>query len=475
MDFLRVHDRRNFLQSLTGGLGTVAIADLMARNGYGAESTAAPNPLAPKKSQYAGKAKRVIFLFQEGAPSQIDLFDPKPELQRWHGKALPASLTKDLKLAFIKPTAAVLASPRTFQKYGQAGMELSDLLPHTAKVADDLCFIRSMQSDQFNHHPGQLQLFTGHNQVGRPSMGSWVLYGLGSESENLPGFVVLSSGVGTSGGTDNFSSGFLPSTYSGTMFRGSGDPILYLTNPKGIGPDTQRARLDAIRDLNLMREGVTGDREIASRIHSYELAFRMQSSAPELLDFSKESQATLDMYGIGKEPNAYATNCLLARRMVERGVRFVMLMHASWDHHSGINQNLPKQTKTTDQPSAALIQDLKQRGLLEDTLVVWAGEFGRTPMSEMRRPEDADNAGRDHNPNGFTIWMAGGGIKPGQVIGKTDDVALNILEDKVHVNDLQATMLHLLGFDHTRLTYRFQGREFRLTDVHGEIVKKLLT
>jgi hypothetical protein len=473
-EFLSIQHRRRFLQSITGGLGTIAIGDLLASNGYAAPAAAA-NPLAPRKPHFAPKAKRVIFLFQEGAPSQMDLFDPKPKLQEWHGKPLPPSMTKDLKLAFIKPTALVLASPRTFQKHGQCGMELSDLLPHTASIADDICLVRSMQSDQFNHHPGQLQLFTGHNQVGRPSMGSWTLYGLGSESENLPGFVVLTSGVGTSGGTDNFSSGFLPSTYSGTLFRNSGDPILYLSNPKGIPAEAQRERLDALRDLNAHRFTQTGDEEINARIHSYELAFRMQSSAPELLDFSKESKATLDAYGIGQEAtNAYGTNCLLARRMLERGVRFVMLMHASWDHHSGINANLPKQTKTTDQPSAYLIRDLKQRGLLDDTLVVWAGEFGRTPMSEVRRPDEAGNAGRDHNPNGFSIWLAGGGIKPGQVIGKTDDFSLNILEDRIHVNDLQATILHLLGFDHTRLTYRFMGREFRLTDVHGEVARKLI-
>lgn len=466
MHFTAIQNRRRFFQSLTGGIGTIAMADLFARNGYAADL---------RKPHYTARAKRVIFLFQEGAPSQMDLFDPKPALKQWHGKPLPASLTKDLKLAFIKPTAAVLASPRTFQKYGPSGMDICDLLPHTASIAGDLCFIRSMQSDQFNHHPGQLQLFTGHNQVGRPSIGSWVLYGLGSESENLPGFVVLSSGVGTSGGTDNFSSGFMPSTYAGTQFRGAGDPILYLSNPKGISNATQRARLDAIRDMNGMRHAATGDAEINARIHSYELAFRMQSAAPELLDFSRESKATLDMYGVGQEPmNAYATNCLLARRMVERGVRFVMLMHASWDHHSGINQNLPKLTKTTDQPAAALIKDLKQRGLLDDTLVVWAGEFGRTPMSEMRRPEDADGAGRDHNPNGYTIWMAGGGIRGGMAIGRTDEFGLNIVEDKVHVNDLQATILHALGFDHTRLTYRFMGREFRLTDIHGEIKHQLL-
>ncbi len=465
-------NRRKFLASLGSGFGMVALQHLLAQDGY----SAVGNPMAPKAPQFPGKAKRVIFLFMEGAPSQMDLFDPKPALQQWHGKSLPPSLTKDLKLAFIKPTATILGSPRTFQKYGPQGMDISDLLPHTASIAGDLCFVRSMHSDQFNHHPGQLKLFTGHNQVGRPAMGSWVTYGLGSESQNLPGFVVLSSGSGTSGGSDNFSSGFLPTTYAGTPFRSTGDPILYLQNPEGIDAAKQRARLDALRDLNEMRQTATGDEEISSRIHSYELAFRMQSSSPELLDFSAESQATKDMYGIGQEAtNAYGTNCLLARRMIERGVRFVMLMHGSWDHHSSINTGLPKQCKTTDQPAAALIRDLKQRGLLEDTLVVWGGEFGRTPMSEFRRPEDASNAGRDHNPNGYTMWMTGGGIKTGQVIGKTDDFSLNILEDKVDINDLQATMLHLLGFDHTKLTYRFMGREFRLTDVHGHVVEKMIT
>jgi hypothetical protein len=464
-------NRREFLGRLGSGFGMVALQHLLAQDGYGA----AGNPLAPKQPPLPAKAKRVIFLFMEGAPSQMDLFDPKPRLQEWHGKSLPASLTKDLKLAFIKPTATILGSPRTFQKYGPQGMDIADLLPHTASIAGDLCFVRSMHSDQFNHHPGQLKLFTGHNQVGRPAMGSWVTYGLGSESQNLPGFVVLSSGSGTSGGSDNFSSGFLPTTYAGTPFRSTGDPILYLKNPEGVDAARQRARLDALRDLNEMRQAVTGDEEISSRIHSYELAFRMQSSAPELLDFSGESAATKEMYGIGQEAtNAYGTNCLLARRMIERGVRFVMLMHGSWDHHSSINTGLPKQCRTTDQPAAALIRDLKQRGLLEDTLVVWGGEFGRTPMSEFRRPEDASNAGRDHNPNGYTMWMTGGGIRTGQVIGKTDDFGLNILEDKVDVNDLQATMLHLLGFDHTKLTYRFMGREFRLTDVHGEVVRKLV-
>jgi uncharacterized protein (DUF1501 family) len=306
-------------------------------------------------------------------------------------------------------------------------------------------------------------------------MGSWVIYGLGSEARNLPGFVVLASGNGTSGGTDNYASGFLPSTYAGTVLRSTGDPILYLSNPPDYSRERQRSRLNALRDLNTMRYAATGDHEIESRIHAYELAFRMQASAPDLLDFSKESPATLDAYGVHADATrAFGTNCLLARRMVERGVRFVMLMHASWDHHSEINKGIVKNCGATDQPTAALIHDLKQRGMLDSTLVVWGGEFGRTPMSEIRRPDEADNAGRDHHPNGFSLWLAGGGIKGGQVIGKTDELALNVVEDPIHIHDLQATILHCMGLDHTRLTYRYLGRDFRLTDVAGKVMEKLL-
>jgi len=465
--FRRIQSRREFLCRNAGGIGAIALAELLRAD----ERTAGALP----KPHFPPKAKNVIFLFMEGAPSQMDLFDPKPALRKWHGQSLPASLTKDLKLAFIKPTASVLASPREFKPYGNCGMELSDLLPHTSACADDLCLVRSMYSDAFNHHPGQLLLFTGSIQGGRPTMGAWAVYGLGSESKNLPGFVVLTSGVGTSGGSDNFTSGFLPSTYAGTVFRSSGDPILYLSNPQGISAATQRNRLDAIRDLNQQHMRAEGDVEIASRIHAYELAFRMQASAPELLDFSKESPATLESYGVNKEPTRpFALNCLLARRMVERGVRFVMLMHASWDHHSEINKGLTKNCGITDQPTAALLKDLKQRGLLDSTLVVWGGEFGRTPMAELRRPQDADNAGRDHHPNGYSIWLAGGGIRGGQVIGKTDELGLSIMEDKVHIHDLQATILQCLGLDHKRLTYRHMGRDFRLTDVEGTVVKKML-
>jgi hypothetical protein len=478
MDFeqyRKIQSRRKFFRSCAGGIGTIALANLLGADGYGATDSLNTNPLAPKPPMFAPKAKNVIFMFMEGGPSQLDLFDPKPELEKWNGKPLPASLTKDLQLAFIKPTAAVLASPRKFTPQGKSGMVLSDWLPHLGEVADDICLVRSMHTDAFNHHPGQLLLFSGTTQVGRPTLGAWVVYGLGSESKDLPGFVVLSSGAGTSGGAGNFSSGFLPSTYQGTIFRGSGEPILYLSNPPGITRERQRTDLDALRDLNQQHLQKTGDREIASRINSYELAFRMQMAAPELLDFSKESAATLEMYGVDKMPTKpFATNCLLARRLVERGTRFVMLMHASWDDHSELNTKLKKNCDITDQPAAALIKDLKQRGLLDSTLVVWGGEFGRTPMSEIRKPEDINNAGRDHHPVAYSMWMAGGGIPAGKVVGKTDDLCFHITEDPIHVHDLQATILNRLGMDHTRLTYHYMGRDFRLTDVEGNVVKKLL-
>lgn len=468
--------RRDFLRRCAYGIGNAALAHLLLDSGFelaGAEER--PDPLAPKAPHFSPKAKNVIVMFMEGGPSQLDLFDPKPALRKWNGQSLPESITKDLQLAFIKPTAAVMASPREFQRYGQAGTEISDLLPNLAGCADDICLVRSMHTDAFNHHPGQLLLFTGSTQFGRPTVGAWAVYGLGSESQNLPGFVVLTSGAGTSGGSTNWSSGFLPSTYQGVVFRNSGDPILYLSNPKGVSTQTQRAALDTIRDLNEDHLLATGDPEVASRISSYELAFRMQMAGPELLDFSTESQATLDMYGVNKEPTRpFAANCLLARRMVERGVRFVMLAHASWDDHAELNKNLRKNCSITDQPAAALLKDLKQRGLLDSTLVLWAGEFGRTPMVELRKPEEADNAGRDHHPSCFSLWLAGGGIKGGQVIGKTDELGFRIEEDPIHVHDLQATILHLLGFDHTKLTYRYMGRDFRLTDVHGNVTQKML-
>ena len=346
-------------------------------------------------------------------------------------------MTKDLDLAFVKPSAKVLASPRVFRPHGKSGTEFSDYIPHIASRADDVCLLRSMHTEAFNHHPGQSLLMSGSTQLGRPTVGAWVSYGLGSESDDLPAFVVLSSGRGASGGSSNWSNGFLDSTYQGVVFRNTGEPILYLKNPPGVSNRTQRARLDAIRKLNLERFQATGDTEIASRIQSYELAFRMQAAAPDLLDFSKESKATLEMYGVGSEPtHPYATNCLLARRMVEKGVRFVMLAHASWDDHQEIDKKLGKNCQITDQPAGALLKDLRQRGLLDSTLVVWAGEFGRTPMGQLERVDEA--AGRDHHAKCFSAWMAGGGIQGGQVIGKTDELGLGIIEDPVHIHDLQA-------------------------------------
>jgi uncharacterized protein (DUF1501 family) len=472
-NFQRLRSRRRLLQDLAGGIGTFVLADLLARDGLAAPFRT--DPLAPKQPHFAPKAKSVIFMFMEGGPSQMDLFDPKPALQKWHGRPAPESIVKQLQLAFTKPNASVLASPRVFTHHGQSGMEISDWLPHIASNADDMCLVRSMSTDAFNHHPAQALLFTGSQQFGRPTLGAWSIYGLGSESNSLPGFVVLSSGVGTSGGATNFSSGFLPSTFQGTPLRSQGDPILYLSNPKGVTAEEQRATLDAVKDLNQERLDLTHDMEIASRMASYELAYRMQTAGPELVDFSKESPGTLEMYGIKDEmTRQFGTNCLLARRLVERGVRFIMLMDASWDSHTNLNTKLKANCDKTDRGAGALIKDLKQRGLLDSTLVVWGGEFGRTPVSEVRNTADADNAGRDHHPAAYSMWMAGGGIKGGQVIGKTDELGFFIEEDRVHIHDLQATILHCLGFDHTRLTYRYMGRDFRLTDVHGNVVKKML-
>ncbi len=469
--------RRDFLQNCASGIGVMALADLLTLDGL----TAAPTPggpLQPAAPHFAPKAKNFIFMFMEGGPSQYELFDHKPALDQYHGSPLPKSQTEGLEFAFIQPSASILASSVPFRRYGQCGMELSELIPHIGSCADDICLVRSMHTDSFNHHPGQLLLFTGTIQMGRPSLGAWISYGLGSESRNLPGFVVLTSGPGgTSGGSTNFASGFLPSHYQGTVFRQSGDPILYLGNPPGVSRSTQRASLDLIRDLNRQHGESTGDAEIASRISNYELAFRMQTAAPELTDLSTEPAGIRELYGLDRTDKAerqFAANCVLARRMVERGVRFVLMMDHGWDDHTEINKKIPKRTRKIDRPTAALLKDLKQRGLLEETLVVWGGEFGRTPMVELRRPEDASYAGRDHQPSAYSLWMAGGGIQGGQVVGRTDDFGIRIEEDPIHVHDLQATLLHCLGLDHTRLTYRYMGREFRLTDVAGRVMEKLL-
>jgi hypothetical protein len=420
----------------------------------------------------------VIFLFMMGGPSHVDLFDPKPKMAALHGQPMPASLIQAKKSATGGVLETVLASPRKFTRHGQSGIEFSDFLPHTATMADDLCVIRSMHCEQSNHDPAQLLLHCGTPLFGNPSMGSWVNYGLGSVSQNMPGYMVLTSddGHGLEGaGSSLWSSGFMPSTYRGVTFRNSGDPVLHLSRPPGISMATQRARLDALRDLNQMHQQHTGDAEIASRIASYEMAFRMQSAAPELLDFKDESAATRALYGLDADKTrAFGTNCLLARRMVERGVRFVHLVHSTWDHHSDLNGRLANNCAMTDQGAAALLKDLKQRGLLDDTLVVWVGEFGRTPMGEVRRGINKGKEGRDHHPSAFSLWMAGGGVKRGHVHGATDDFGFNVAHDPVHVHDLQATILHLLGINHEQLTYRHAGRDYRLTDVFGKVVKDIL-
>ncbi|MDQ6701507.1 MAG: DUF1501 domain-containing protein [Acidobacteriota bacterium] len=459
--------RRWFFEQCGVGLGAAALGELMGAHAMAASLS--DDPLAPKKPQFAPKAKNVIFLFMAGAPSHLELFDNKPQLAKFDGTLPPPELLKGYRSAFINPNSKLLGPKFKFAKYGQSGAELSELLPHLAKIVDDVTIVKSMVTDAFNHAPGQLLMNTGTQQFGRPSMGAWVTYGLGSESRDLPAFIVFSSGKkGPSGGNSCWGSGFLPTVYQGVQFRGSGDPVLYVSNPPGIDPELQRDSLDTIRSLNQKRLGITGDPEISTRISSFEMAFRMQTSAPELMDLAKEPEHVLKMYGAEPGKPSFANNCLLARRLVERGVRFVQLYHEAWDQHSALVKDITQNCHDTDQACAALVQDLKQRGLLDETLVVWGGEFGRTPMVQ------GGSDGRDHHPNAFTMWMAGGGTKPGITIGESDDLGFNVIKDQVHVHDLHATMLHLLGFDHTKLTYKFQGRNFRLTDVHGNVVKQLL-
>lgn len=478
--------RRSFLAKSAYGVGGMALASLLMRDGYAggagnsvASRSAVSGVQRPQQPHFAPRAKNVIFLFMGGGPSQLDLFDPKPEMQRLHGQPVPESFLKTLADSVIKGGASVMASPRQFTRYGESGMEFSDFLPHLGTCADDLCMVRSMFTTTSNHDPGQLLFQCGTTQFGHPCMGSWVSWGLGSESENLPGFVVLlsNSGKGLDAGSAAWSSGFLPSNYRGVTFRGQGSPILHLANPDGVDSKLQRSRLDTLRDLNSRRSMITGDPEIESRIAAYELAYRMQIAAPELVDLTNETASTLEAYGVNQQTTrGFGTNCLLARRMIERGVRFVQLYHTTWDDHSELNKNLSINTKMTDQPAAALIKDLKQRGLLEDTLVIWAGEFGRTPMYEVRRGPgmDPERAGRDHHPFGFTVLLSGGGIRTGQVVGRTDELGYHAVEDPIHVHDLQATILHCLGLDHSRLTFRHQGRDFRLTDVAGNVQQKLI-
>ncbi len=454
-DAHRLVSRRWFLGECGVGLGTMAFGNLLG---------------AARKPHHEPKAKAVIFLFMAGAPSHLEMFDYKPQLAKFNGTLPPPELLQGYRAAFINPSSKLLGPKFQFAKHGKCGAELSELLPHTAKVVDDIAIVKSMVTDAFNHAPGQILMNTGSQQFGRPSMGAWVVYGLGSESQDLPAFVVFSSGKkGPSGGNACWGSGFLPTGYQGVTFRSGGDPVLYLSNPTGVDQELQRDSLDAIKRLNQMRLDVVGDPEIATRINSFEMAFRMQTSAPELMDLGREPRQVLEMYGAEPGKSSFANNCLLARRLVERGVRFVQLFHEAWDQHGNLVKDLRTNCQDTDRACAALVQDLKQRGMLDTTLVIWGGEFGRTPMVQ-----GAGDDGRDHHPNAFTMWLAGGGVKRGITLGETDELGFNVTRNRVHVHDLHATMLHLLGFDHTKLTYRFQGRDFRLTDVQGNVVRELL-
>jgi hypothetical protein len=464
--------RRQFLDSAGLSLGSVALASLLAKDSPAA-SPARTDALAPKPGHFAGKAKAVIFLFMAGGPSQLELFDPKPELNKLHGQPIPKTFIEGKRFAFLKGTPTVLGCKRKFGKYGQCGMDLSELLPYHREIVDEVTWLRGMKTDVFNHGPAKCFVNTGSPQFGRPSMGAWVTYGLGSENDSLPGYVVLQSGPrGPRGGAALYSSGFLPSVYQGVPFLKGANPILDLKSPPGIDDRQQGEFVQTVKELNQLRQGAVGDPEIATRIAAYETAFKMQSAAPELMDLTKEDKETLKRYGAEPGKPSFAANCLLARRLVERGVRFVQLYHTDWDHHGGtidLSKSLEQVCKEVDQPSAALVQDLKQRGLLDSTIVVWGGEFGRTPMGEPR-----ETIGRDHHIDAYTMWLAGGGFKKGTLYGKTDDIGYNVTQQPVHVHDLQATILHQLGLEHTKLTYRFQGRDYRLTDIHGTVVKEIL-
>jgi hypothetical protein len=461
--------RRDFLRSCglgVGGIGLsgIALASLLTR-----ESAAAT--LLPHSSP---KAKRVIYLHMIGAPSQLDLFVPKPELVKRHNEPCPPEITKDRDFAFIGKTSTLAGSPWKFSRQGEAGHAFSELLPHLSRVADEMAMIHSMHTEEINHAPAQMFLHSGFARGGRPSLGSWVSYGLGSENDNLPGYIVLLSGPAGGAGTNLWSNGFLPSVHQGIQFRSQGDPVLFLTSPREESREELRRILDVVAELNQQHFLESGDPEITTRIEQYEMAFRMQASVPDLMSIEGETQETLDLYGATPGGASFANNTLLARRLVERGVRLIELYDADWDHHGQIEKRLPEKCRQTDQPISALIQDLKRRGLLDDTLVVWGSEFGRTPLRQGGNADDRGLSGRDHHKDAFTMWLAGGGIKPGTIHGRTDELGMDIVENGVHVHDLNATILHLLGLDHQRLTYRYQGREFRLTDVHGNVVREVL-
>jgi hypothetical protein len=470
-DLRQAVSRREFFRQGGYGLGAVALASLFGESVFGASGR-------PGVPHFAPKAKSVIYLFMAGAPSQLDLFDNKPKLKELNGQEIPKELVDGERFAFVKGTPRLLGSPHTFARRGQSGAEVSNLLPHLTRIVDDVAIVRSMHTTQFNHATAQIFMNCGHQVIGRPSMGSWVTYGLGSESKDLPGFAVLLSGISQpDGGKSCWGSGFLPTVYQGVEFRSKGDPVLFLSNPDGVSAEARRESISAIEDLNRIHEGAVGDPEIQTRIAAYEMAYRMQTSVPELTDISGEPGSIHEMYGTEPGKRSFANNCLLARRLVERGVRFVQLYHRGWDQHGETGTNdivngLPRLCRETDRAAAALVTDLKQRGLLDTTLVVWGGEFGRTPVNEGKG--GSKYLGRDHHPRAFTVWLAGGGIKPGVTIGATDELGYNVVEDPVSVHDLHATALHLLGIDHMKLTYKFQGREFRLTDVEGQVVTKLL-
>jgi hypothetical protein len=475
-EYLKYRTRRQFFRDCGTGLGTIALASLLNENLFAA--TVPTDPLAPKKPHFPAKARNIIYVHMAGSPSTLDLFDYKSKLIELNGKACPESYMRGQQFAFIKGVPKLLGTPHKFQRHGKSGQEMSNILPHLATVADDLCIVRSMHTDQFNHAPAQLFLHTGSPRLGRPSMGSWMSYGLGTENRELPSFVVLVSGTAApDGGASLWGSAFLPTIHQGVQLRSQGDPVLFLSNPKGIDAKQRRGSLDTLGALNRLHLAQFGDPEIATRIHQYEMAYKMQSSVPKLMDISREPQAIHDMYGTKPGQKAFSNNCLLARRLVESGVRFVQLYHWGWDHHGeskpgDIRYGLVERCHETDRPVAALVKDLKQRGLLEHTLVIWGGEFGRTPMNEARN--GSKWLGRDHHQHAFTMWLAGGGVKAGTTLGATDDLGYHAVEDKVHVHDLQATILHLMGLHHEKLTYRFQGRDYRLTDVFGNVVKKML-
>lgn len=478
LENIQLKTRRHFLQQSAAGIGGIALNALLAKD-VEAALGGSGNPLAPKQPHYAPKAKRVIYLHMTGSPPNLDMFDYKPELVKYDGTDCPDKFIEGKTFAFTSGVPKLMGSPRKWAQYGKNGMWMSDAVPNFHGLADDMCMVHSMHTDQFNHAPAELMIYTGSPRSGRPSMGAWATYGLGTENEDLPGFVVLiSSGVQPNGGKNSFGSGFLPSVYQGVQCRSKGDPVLYSSDPNGMSRGMRRKTLDALRDLNELQAEEMGHPETLTRISQYELAFRMQTSVPEVMDISKESPKTIEAYGAEPGGSSFANNCLLARRLAESGVRFIQLFDWGWDFHgtrpdSGITDGLTKKCATMDKPIAALINDLKERGLMEDTLIVWGGEFGRTPFREGRTAK-SKTLGRDHFPDAFTMWMAGAGVKGGLDYGASDELGFSVADKPVHVHDLQATILHLLGFDHEQLTYRFQGRDFRLTDVHGHVVKDIL-